>query len=238
MTGPQLQRYARQIALPGFGVESQERLSHARVLLIGAGGLGSPAAFYLAAAGVGHITIADGDTLDLSNLQRQILHTTADIGNPKAYSAASHLRALNPEIEITPLPRRINRLEMRALVSHFDFIIEATDSLDTKFITDQACFEARKPYSHGAIRGYEGHTMTVLPDTARLLDLFPDGPESIETVPPTGPLGVVAGIIGTIQAAEALKYITGIGTLLTNRLLRVDMLTLDFTTVNLPSPVP
>lgn len=236
MTDPQLQRYARQIALSGFGVESQERLSHARVLLIGAGGLGSPAAFYLAAAGVGHITIADGDTLDLSNLQRQILHTTADIGNPKAYSAASHLRALNPEIEITPLPRRINRLEMRALVSHFDFIIEATDSLDTKFITDQACFEARKPYSHGAIRGYEGHTMTVLPGTARLLDLFPDGPESIETVPPTGPLGVVGGIIGTIQAAEALKYITGIGTLLTNRLLRVDMLTLDFTTVNLPSP--
>lgn len=238
MTDSQLQRYARQIALPGFGVESQERLSHARVLLIGAGGLGSPAAFYLAAAGVGHITIADGDTLDLSNLQRQILHTTADIGNPKAYSAASHLRALNPEIEITPLPHRINRLEMRALVSHFDFIIEATDSLDTKFITDQACLEARKPYSHGAIRGYEGHTMTVLPGTARLLDLFPDGPESVETLPPTGPLGVVAGIIGTIQAAEALKYITGIGMLLTNRLLRVDMLTLDFTTVNLPSPVP
>ena len=238
MTDPQLQRYARQIALPGFGVESQERLSHARVLLIGAGGLGSPAAFYLAAAGVGHITIADGDTLDLSNLQRQILHTTADIGNPKAYSAASHLRALNPEIEITPLPRRINRLEMRALVSHFDFIIEATDSLDTKFITDQACCEARKPYSHGAIRGYEGHTMTVLPGTARLLDLFPDGAESVETIPPTGPLGVVAGIIGTIQAAEALKYITGIGTLLTNRLLRVDMLTLDFTTVNLPTPLP
>lgn len=235
MTDQQIQRYARQLSLPGFGLEAQECLARARVLLIGAGGLGSPAAFYLAAAGVGHITIADGDTLDLSNLQRQILHTTADIGNPKAYSAAAHLRALNPEIEITPLPRRINRLEMRALVSHFDFVVEATDSLDTKFITDQACFEARKPYSHGAIRDYEGHTMTVLPGTARLLDLFPDGPESVETLTPTGPLGAVAGIIGTIQAAEVIKYITGIGTLLTNRLLRVDMLTLDFTTINLPS---
>lgn len=236
MTEPQLQRYARQIALPGFGVEAQERLASARVLIIGAGGLGSPAALYLAAAGVGHITIADGDTLDLSNLQRQILHTTADIGNPKAYSAAAHLRALNPEIEITPLPRRINRLEMCALVSHFDFIIEATDSLDTKFVTDRACFEARKPYSHGAIQGYEGQTMTVLPDTAHLANLFPDGPESVEKTAPVGPIGAVAGVIGTIQAAEAVKYLTGIGELLTNRLLRVDLLTATFTTINLPSP--
>lgn len=226
-------RYARQLSLPGFGIEGQRKLAESSVLIIGAGGIGSPVALYLAAAGVGHITIADGDFVDLSNLQRQIIHSTADINRPKAQSAFEKMTALNPHITITPITHFISGQELDNLISQHDFTIDATDSLNGKFEVDAACFRCSKPYSHGAIFQFEGQTMTVLPSSARLTDLFPEGPESVETVPPTGPLGVVPGIIGSIQATEAIKYITGIGELLTDRLLRFNTLTMQFTTLRL-----
>ena len=209
------------------------RLAESSVLIIGAGGLGSPIALYLAAAGVGTIGIADGDNVDLSNLQRQIIHFTADVGRPKAISAAEKMAALNPSVRVIPLTRFISGDETDALFRDYDFIIDATDSLDGKFMVDAACLRCGKPYSHGAIFRYEGHTMTILPGTSRLTDLFPEGPESIERPAVSGPLGVVPGILGTIQAAEAIKYLTGTGELLTDRLLRFDVLTMEFTTIAL-----
>lgn len=229
----ELERYSRHIAMTDFGLEGQRKLAGGSVLVIGAGGLGSPVAYYLAAAGVGRIGIADGDCVDMSNLQRQILHGVADLGRPKAVSACEKLQALNPEIKIETIARFVDEDEMAELFSYYDFVIDATDSLKAKYAIDEGCRKAGKPYSHGAIFCYEGHTMTVLPGSSRLTDLFPDGMLTDTSGPTAGPLGVVAGILGCIQAAEAIKYITGIGELLTDRLLRFDLRTMRFSTLRL-----
>lgn len=226
-------RYARHISLPGFGYEGQCLLKSAHVLIIGAGGLGSPIALYLAAAGVGHITVADGDSVELHNLQRQVIHRIADVARPKAISAAEKMRALNDQITVTPLHEFLTHERLREIAPTFDFIIEATDSLHTKFMVDDVCTELKIPYNHGAIFQYEGQTMTVLPGTASLRTLFPDGPDAVKRTPPAGPLGIVPGILGPIQAAEAVKHITHTGTLLTDRLLRFDIRTMDFYTIRL-----
>lgn len=233
LTPDEQQRYARHLTLPGFGEEAQLRLRQSSVLIVGAGGLGSPIALYLAAAGVGTIAIADGDNIELSNLQRQIIHTTAEIGTPKAASAARKMSALNPEVNVVTIRQYLTPENIDAILAPYDFIIDATDSLEAKFLIDEACLRLGKPYNHGAIFRYEGHTMTVLPSTARLIDLFPDGPQAVTKSTTRGPLGVVPGVLGTIQAAEALKYLTGIGTLLTNRLLRFDLLTMEFSTIKI-----
>ncbi len=231
----ELQRYARHIALPEIGLEGQQRLRRASVLIIGAGGLGSPVALYLAAAGVGTIGIADADCVDVSNLQRQIIHDTPSVGRPKVDSAADRMTALNPNVATVRYHEWITADNIAAVIAPYDFIIDATDSLDTKFLVDEACFAAGKPYSHGAISRFEGQTMTVLPSTARFRDLFPDGPEAVERQKgnPAGPFGVVPGILGCIQAAEAIKWITGAGELLTDALLRFDVLTMEFTRIRL-----
>ena len=189
----ELSRYSRHLSLPGFGRNAQQRLADSSVLIIGAGGLGSPVALYLAASGVGHITIADGDNVDLSNLQRQIIHATADVGRPKAISAAEKMMALNPEIRVTPLTRFISEDEIEPLILAHDFIIDATDSPEGKFLIDAACARCGKAYSHGAIFQYEGHTMTILPSTARLTDLFPEGPVLSDRPQPVGSVGRRAG---------------------------------------------
>ena len=231
----ELQRYARHIALPEIGLEGQMRLREASVLIIGAGGLGSPVALYLAAAGVGTIGIADADCVDASNLQRQIIHDTPSIGRPKVDSAADRMKALNPGVAIVTYHEWITAGNIQSVIAPYDFIIDATDSLDTKFLVDDACHAAGKPYSHGAISSFEGQTMTILPSTVRFSDLFPDGPEAVErnAGKPAGPFGVVPGILGCIQAAEAIKWITGTGQLLTDCLLRFDVLTMQFTRINL-----
>lgn len=233
LTPDECLRYSRQLKLDGFGEECQMRLRGSRVLVIGAGALGSPVALYLAAAGVGHIDIADGDIVDLSNLQRQIIHRTADLSRPKAVSAMEKMSALNPEIEVRAIEAFATADNIGPLVAAADFVVDATDSLDAKFLIDDACREVRKPYSHGAVRGYEGQTMTVVPGSATYRDLFPDGPELIERVAMTGPLGVVPGIIGAIQAAEAVKCLAGIGDLLTDSLLRFNALTMNFQKIRL-----
>lgn len=228
LTDDERKRYGRHLTLPGFGEEGQMRLRQGSVLVIGAGGLGSPIVLYLAAAGVGRIGIADADTVDVTNLQRQVAHTTADVGRPKVESARETMLAINPHITVEPIHAMITEDNIAEIISRYDFVIDATDSLDTKFTVDDACAAASKPYNHGAIWHYEGHTMTVLPGTASLRTLFPDGPEGVERSQAVGPLGIVPGILGTIQAAEAIKYLAGIGELLTDRLLRFDILTMRF----------
>lgn len=222
-------RYARHISLPGFGEEGQLRLKNGSVLVIGAGGLGSPVLLYLAAAGVGHIGVADGDVVDTTNLQRQVIHTTASVGMSKVKSAAARMRALNPDVEIVEFGEFVNESNIAGLIAGYDFVIDATDSIDIKFLINDACVEAGKPYNHGAIFQYEGHTMTVLPGAADLRTLFPDGPSAVVRSAPVGPLGVVPGVLGTLQATEAIKYVSGVGELLVNRLLCFDLLTMQFT---------
>lgn len=224
----ELSRYSRQLSLPGFGEDGQKRLAAGSVLVIGAGGLGSPAAFYLAAAGVGRIGLADGDKVDLSNLQRQILHSTSRVGEAKTASAATVLCDLNPDVELVTVNRFVTDDNIGGLISDYDFVIDATDSMSGKRLINDTCVRVGKPLSHGAIWRYFGQTITVLPGTPCYSCLFETDPEESQA---RGPLGVTAGIIGTIQAAEAIKYLAGVGELLTSTLLRLDTLTMDFTKV-------
>lgn len=234
LTGTERERYARHLTLPDFGEEGQQRLGRGSVLVIGAGGLGSPVILYLAAAGVGRIGIIDGDRVDLSNLQRQIIHTTARIGEYKAESAAAAVRALNPGVATDVYTVWADRHNLPELVERYDFVIDATDSMAIKFLVNDVCVAAGRPYNHGAIWQYEGQTMTVLPGTTDYRTLFPDEPD-IDAAAATmrGPLGVVPGILGTIQAAEAIKYLAGTGELLTDRLLRFDARTMRFSEIRL-----
>ncbi|NTU91831.1 MAG: HesA/MoeB/ThiF family protein [Chlorobiaceae bacterium] len=221
-------RYARHLMLPEIGEEGQVKLLHSKVLVIGAGGLGSPAAFYLAAAGVGTIGIMDGDTVDLSNLQRQIIHTTDSIGTLKTDSAKTTLEALDPSIRIEPYPFRLTVENAPGILASYDFVIDATDNFESKFLIARACHEAGKPWSHAGISSFHGQTMTVLPgQTACYRCVFhEDGAPFGAT--PQGPVGALPGVIGSIQAIEAIKYLLGIGKPLTDALLTFDALNLAF----------
>lgn len=219
-------RYARQVALPEIGPDGQRRLAASRVLIVGAGGLGSPAAFYLAAAGIGTLILIDGDDVESSNLQRQILHSTADLGRPKVLSAAQTLCALNPEIDVQPVVMRLDHANGPGLVAGCDFVIDATDGVDSKLLIADLCHAAVVPYSHAGIARFVGQTLTVLPGrTACCHCVFGELTEPAAG-PPQGPLGVVPGVIGAIQATEAIKFLLGIGTLLTDRLFLYDALRL------------
>jgi molybdopterin/thiamine biosynthesis adenylyltransferase len=228
LSDEQRQRYARHLALPEIGEAGQEKLLRSKVLVIGAGGLGSPAAFYLTAAGVGTIGLMDGDTVDLSNLQRQILHTTASVGANKTASAQERLEALDPSIRIEPYPFRLSADNAQEILGGYDFIIDATDNFDSKFLIARTCHEAKKPWSHAGIGNFHGQTMTVLPaQTACYRCIFHEDGAPKNAIP-QGPIGALPGIIGSIQAIEAIKYLLGIGTLLTDALLTFDALTMNF----------
>lgn len=233
LTDDDMRRYARHLSLPGFGREGQLRLKNGSVLVIGAGGLGSPIALYLAAAGIGRIGIADGDCVDITNLQRQVIHRTADIGRPKALSAAEKMLAVNPALNVDVIDSFVTADTLPQLIAGYDFVIDATDSLAIKFLVDDVCTAAAKPYSHGAIWRYEGQTMTVVPGSVTYRQLFPDQSAAADGTAADGPLGIVPGILGTIQAAEAIKYIAGVGQLLTDRLLRFNALTMRFSEIRL-----
>ncbi|AOS84027.1 adenylyltransferase [Chlorobaculum limnaeum] len=228
LSDEQRQRYARHLALPEIGEAGQEKLLRSKVLVIGAGGLGSPAAFYLAAAGVGTIGLMDGDTVDLSNLQRQILHTTASVGQRKTDSARQRIAALDPAITVECHPFRLTQKNAPEILPGYDFIIDATDNFDSKFLIARACHQASKPWSHGGIGNFHGQTMTIIPgQTACLHCLFDENDLTGEETP-RGPLGALPGVIGSIQAIEAIKYLLGIGALLTDALLTFDALTMSF----------
>ncbi|MCF6172936.1 MAG: HesA/MoeB/ThiF family protein [Campylobacteraceae bacterium] len=230
-TDGEVERYARHIILEGIGIEGQLKLLNSKVLIIGAGGLGSPAALYLAAAGVGTIGIADGDVVDLSNLQRQIIHATDDIGIAKTKSAKQKMLALNPDIEVIVYNEFLNASNILDIVKEYDFIIDGCDNFATKFLINDACVLANKAFSHGGILRFIAQTMTVIPhESACYACVFdsPPPPNSVPTCSQAGVLGTVAGVLGSIQATEAVKYIIGKGELLSNKLLIADMMSMDF----------
>lgn len=232
-TEDEIMRYSRHILLPQVGGAGQRKLRQSRVLVIGAGGLGSPVVLYLAAAGVGTIGIADGDIVDLSNLQRQISHTTADVGRQKVVSAAERVGAINPGVEVVPYPFRLNKENISKIIEEYDFIIEGTDNFPTKYLVNDACYFAEKPFSIGGILRFEGNTMTHVPGSACYRCVFPQMPPAgvIPTCAEAGVLGAIAGMIGTVQATETLKYLLGIGELLTNRILTMDALSMQWRTI-------
>lgn len=229
-TEEELNRYSRHILLQDVGVEGQEKIRQGKVLIIGAGGLGAPIAMYLAAAGVGTIGIVDGDVVDLSNLQRQIIHTTPDIGKPKVISAKETIQAINPNVKVNAIQDFLWSDNIREIIRDYDFIIDGTDNFPIKFLINDACIMEDKPFSHGGILRFEGQTFTHVPGSACYRCIFnaPPPPGAVPTCSQAGVLGAIAGMLGTIQAAETLKYLTGVGELLTNKILIFNAKTMDF----------
>ena len=226
-------RYARQMILPNVGREGQQKLSNSRVLIVGAGGLGSPCAFYLAAAGIGHITIVDDDLVDLSNLQRQILHKNSNIGQNKVNSAKSTLNDLNPTICIDIHKDRITTINISNYLNNIDLVIDATDNFNSRYAISDACARRGIPWVYGAVHRFEGQVSLFtasIPDGRGLCYrcLFPesvDGPNAPNCTE-AGVMGVAPGLIGVLQASEAIKRILGIGQSLTGRLLHIDLLSM------------
>lgn len=232
----QLHRYARHFSLHECGYKGQAKILESKVLIIGAGGLGSPVALYLAAAGVGEIGIVDGDNIELSNLQRQILHTTNEIGTPKVQSATQKLKALNPEIIITPYHTMLSAQNALELFTPYDVIIDGTDNFATKFLINDACILLNKPYSHGGILRFSGQSMSIQPKISACYACVFDSPPPSGSVPncaSAGVFGAIAGMLGTIQATETLKIITGIGDPLYNQLLSFDSKSMEFRKIKL-----
>ena len=229
----QMERYRRQISLPEIGEEGQLRLASSKVLLTGVGGLGSAAAIYLAGAGVGTIGLADGDTVELDNLHRQVLYTMADIGNMKVECAAESLLVLNPEIHVPTYPERLTEKNAAEIVRDYDVVIDTCDNFPTRYLTNEACFAENKPYVHGSIYGYEGQVTVFVPGKGPCYRcLYPESPPSEPTSEQPGILGMAPGVIGTIQAAEAIKLLLGIGTNFVGRILLIDLLHGGFHEVN------
>jgi molybdopterin-synthase adenylyltransferase len=231
----QLERYSRHIILKDVGYEGQVKISSGKVLIIGAGGLGAPTALYLAAAGVGTIGIVDGDVVEISNLQRQIIHFTADINKPKVDSAKNKMELINPDIKVITHYKRVFADNIMEIIKDYDFIIDGTDNFPAKFLINDACVFAKKPFSHGGILRFDGQTMTYVPGNTcyRCVFLSPPPKNLVPTCSQAGILGAVAGILGAIQGAEALKFLIGKGELLTNKLLTFNALNMQFRNVKL-----
>jgi molybdopterin-synthase adenylyltransferase len=227
-------RYSRQLILEGIGYEGQEKLLKSKVLVVGAGGLGSPILYYLASAGVGTIGVVDFDTVTLSNLNRQIIHNTNDIGKRKVDSAEEKLKALNPEVNVIKHPVRINVNNVEDLVEQYDVVIDALDNFPARYLLSDCCYFLKKPLIEGAATGYDGVLMTIIPDkTPCYRCLYPMPPEDgvLPTCSDTGILGVTAGIIGVTQALEAIKVILGIGDTISGKILTFDALSIGFRAV-------
>ena len=226
LTPEEKQRYDRQIMIPGIGEIGQEKLKKARVVIAGSGGLGSPISFYLTAAGVGTLRIIDNDRVELSNLNRQILHWDKDIGKAKATSAREKLTQLNKNVMIETIDTIIDETNVSKLVAGFDVIVDAMDNMPTRYLLNKAAIEHRIPFVHGAVSGLEGRAMTIIPGKSACIRCLYHATPPKKKFPV---LGTTPAIIGTIQATEVVKYLTGIGTLLTNRLLIYDGLNMKFT---------
>jgi len=233
-TEEQIKRYSRHILLPEVGGQGQKKLNNAKVLLVGTGGLGSPAAFYLAAAGVGTIGLIDGDVVDYSNLQRQILHSTPDVGRPKVISAKEKIQALNPDVEVVTYQTLINSGNALDIIRDYDIVLDGSDNFPTRYLVNDACVFQGKPLVHGSIFRFDGQASTFLPaDGPCYRCLYPDPPPPglVPSCQEAGVIGVLAGVIGVIQATEAVKLILGIGQPLKERLLIYDALDLTFRNV-------
>ncbi|MDH5695980.1 MAG: HesA/MoeB/ThiF family protein [Dehalococcoidia bacterium] len=226
LTRDELERYDRQIIIKGIGQEGQEKLKKARVFIAGAGGLGSAVSTYLVAAGVGVIRVVDHDRVELSNLNRQVLHWDEDIGKSKVDSATEKLKKLNQGVKVETIEQMITEANISQLVAGFDLIVDAMDNLPTRYVLNKVALEKNIPFFHGAVRGFEGRAMTIMPGKTACLRCVYRGLIPEEKFPV---IGVTPAVIGCIQAAEVIKYILGIGQLLTNRLLIYDGLNMKFT---------
>ncbi len=230
LTREQRQRYNRHIILDGFGVEAQQRLLNAKVLLVGVGGLGSPAAMYLAAAGVGRIGVVDGDTVSVTNLQRQVLHSTCDVGCPKVEVAKERMLSINPDVCVDTYECYLSESNALDLIRPYDFVIDGTDNFSAKYLVNDACVLSGKSFSMGGINRYSGQLMTHVPGTACYRCIFPEPPrkQDVETCAMVGVLGPVAGMLGTVQATECVKCLAGVGQLLTDAMLTFDALSMQW----------
>lgn len=237
LSDAQMERYSRHIALKEIGIEGQEKLLNGKVLVIGAGGLGSPVTMYLVASGIGTLGIVDADEVDLSNLQRQIIHATEDIGKAKVLSAKETLTAMNPDITINTYRELVTSDNILDLIKDYNFIIDATDNFATKFLINDACVIAKKPFSHAGVLRFNGQLMTYVPDKGvcyRCIFKNPPLEDAVPNCKRDGLIGVLPGIIGSFQAMEAVKYFTGVGDLLTGRMLIFDALKMECRTIKLP----
>ena len=238
LTDEQIERYSRHIILKEVGAKGQKKLLNAKVLIIGAGGLGAPAAMYLGAAGVGTIGIVDADEVDLSNLQRQIIHGTADIGKAKVKSAKETINAMNPDVTVKTYRQFVTSENIMDLIADYDFIIDGTDNFPAKFLINDACVMAKKPFSHAGIIRFKGQLMTYVPGEGpcyRCVFKNPPPKDAVPTCKQAGVIGAMGGVIGSLQAMEAIKYILGVGKLLTGYLLTYDAINQEFHKVKLPS---
>ena len=237
MNDNQLLRYSRHILLPQIAYEGQEKLAQSHALIVGAGGLGSPVALYLGAGGVGRLTICDFDNVDLTNLQRQVIHTTQAVGTNKAVSAQQTLRAINPEITVVPIPRKSTEDEFAALAREADVVIDCSDNFRTRYALNSICVRLKKPLVSGAAIGFEGQ-VTVFDmrhdDSPCYHCLFPDmGADGEMRCAENGVFAPLVGMIGTTQAAEAMKLLLGIGESLQGRLLLLDVLAMEWRSIKL-----
>lgn len=226
LTGEELERYSRQIMIPQIGEKGQEKLRRAKVFIAGAGGLGSPVSIYLTAAGVGHLRMVDHDRVDLTNLNRQVVHWSGDVGKRKVESAQEKLNKLNPNVTVETLSVTISEKNASELISGFDLIVDAMDNLPTRYLLNKKAIEHGIPFFHGAVNGFEGRAMTVIPGKTACLRCLYRGPVPESKFPV---IGVTPAVIGCIQATEVIKYLVGSGELLGNRLLAYDGLNLKFT---------
>ncbi|MGK2963142.1 MAG: molybdopterin-synthase adenylyltransferase MoeB [Gemmatimonadaceae bacterium] len=236
LTGDELRRYGRHLVLPQVGTEGQRRLKQSRVLLVGAGGLGSPAALYLAAAGVGTIGLVDFDVVDVTNLQRQIMHGTRDIGRPKLDSASDRIRDVNPHVHVEQFDTALTSANALGIAESFDVIVDGTDNFPTRYLVNDTCVLLGKPNAFGSVLRFEGQASVFATGGGpcyRCLFREPPPPGLVPTCAEGGVLGVLPGIIGTIQATETIKLLIGAGDSLAGRLLLVDALTMEFRTIKL-----
>ncbi len=232
----QIERYSRHVILQQVGGTGQEKLLDSKVLIVGAGGLGSPAALYLGAAGVGTIGLIDADAVDLTNLQRQVIHHTADVGVDKVKSAANKIRAINPDVTVKTYKAWAMADNIAEIVREYDFVIDGTDNFPAKFLVNDACWFEKKAFSHAGILRFDGQLITVLPGESTCYRCVFNSPPPANAVPScsqAGVLGVLAGVIGSLQATEAIKYLLGLGELLTDTLLTYNALTMEFRKINL-----
>ncbi|MEC8766274.1 MAG: molybdopterin-synthase adenylyltransferase MoeB [Candidatus Thermoplasmatota archaeon] len=228
-------RHARHISLPDVGVEGQRRLAASSVLVVGAGGLGCPASLYLAAAGIGRIGLIDDDAVDLSNLQRQILHTTADVGAPKVASARAKLNALDPNVKVEVFRQRLNPNNAMEMLKGWDLVVDGTDNLPTRYLIDDACTLLDIPWVYGSVFRFEGQVSLFNHEGGpSYRDLFPEAPpaEAVPTCSEAGVLGVLPGIVGTLQATEAIKVLLGMPASLSGTLLLYDAQSMRFDRLN------
>jgi len=229
-------RYSRHLILPEFGIDGQRRLKAASVLLVGVGGLGSPVALYLAAAGVGHLGLVDFDVVDVTNLQRQVLHGTADIGRPKLESAAARISDVNPHVRLTTHDARLTSSNALEIVGNYDLVVDGTDNFATRYLVNDACVLLGVPNAYGSIFRFEGQASVFATEGGpcyRCLYPEPPPPGLVPSCAEGGVLGVLPGLVGMVQATEAIKLLTGVGEPLVGRLLLVNALAMTFRTVNM-----